>query len=256
MTNKAVHAIILAAGRGSRLGPLTDDLPKCLTVVAGRPLLDWMLDSLSGAGIENILIVSGYHHQVLEHYQNERIEIVHNASWESSNMLGTLQCARHWLSTRPCIVSYSDIAVRAEHVARLSDALGEIVITSNSEWRSLWQARFSDPLADAESFSARDGRLTDIGRRTHSFDEINGQFMGLFKTTPSGWGQLDTLLLNDPDMSRSGDTTKLLSSALAENITVKVVECDGGWIEIDTAVDHDVVERAICDTEWAHDWRH
>ena len=46
MARTAKHAVILAAGRGSRLGALTDALPKCLTVVAGRALLDWMLDAL------------------------------------------------------------------------------------------------------------------------------------------------------------------------------------------------------------------
>ena len=53
----ARHAVILAAGRGSRLGALTDLSPKCLTIVAGRTLLDWMLDALSQSGIEQVLIV-------------------------------------------------------------------------------------------------------------------------------------------------------------------------------------------------------
>ena len=53
-------AIILAAGRGSRMRELTDTKPKCLLELAGRPLLHWQLDALRDAGVERIVLVRGY----------------------------------------------------------------------------------------------------------------------------------------------------------------------------------------------------
>jgi len=53
-------AVILAAGRGRRLWPLTRTAPKCMTEVAGRPLLAWQLDAIAQAGFRRVVIVTGY----------------------------------------------------------------------------------------------------------------------------------------------------------------------------------------------------
>ncbi len=255
MKIQATHAVVLAAGRGSRLGSITNDLPKCLALVAGRTLLDWMIDTLVNAGIEKILVISGYRHEALQCYQSDRVEISYNARWAETNMLSTLMCAQDWLSAHQCIIAYSDIAVQAEYVSQLAAADGDIVVANNSGWRSLWQARFPDPLVDAETFSASDGVLHSIGGRAHSLDEIKGQFMGLLKTTPRGWKQLNTILLNDVEMVKTGDSTQLLSRALSKNVVVNVVDCMGGWIEIDTASDREIVEQGLVHGDWPHDWR-
>ena len=52
--------IILAAGRGSRMGDLTLKLPKCRTIFKGKELLDWQIDGLSVSGLDEISIVRGY----------------------------------------------------------------------------------------------------------------------------------------------------------------------------------------------------
>ena len=55
-----MKAIILAAGRGSRMGNLTDESPKCLVELRARPLLEWQLMAIREAGIDDIAIVNGY----------------------------------------------------------------------------------------------------------------------------------------------------------------------------------------------------
>ena len=55
-----MKGIILAAGRGSRMGLLTKKLPKCRTVFKGKELIQWQIESLRGAGIDDIAIVRGY----------------------------------------------------------------------------------------------------------------------------------------------------------------------------------------------------
>ncbi|MFZ9450262.1 MAG: NTP transferase domain-containing protein, partial [Alphaproteobacteria bacterium] len=60
-----MRAIILAAGRGSRMRQLTDERPKCLVPLRGRPLLEWQLEALRGAGIREIGIVTGYRREML-----------------------------------------------------------------------------------------------------------------------------------------------------------------------------------------------
>lgn len=258
MDRAATHAVILAAGRGSRLGALTEAAPKCLTMVAGRTLLDWMLDALFQSGIERVLIVGGYGYESLAAYQSPCVATICHNRWSETNMLGTLRMADTWLASQPCLITYSDIAVLPAHLARLRSAPDDIVVANNTRWHSLWVERFQDALDDAENFVAEAGVLLSIGGRATSVTAIGGQFMGLVKTTPNGWAQLNAILTNDPALARTGDTTKLLARALDEGVAINVVDCEGGWIEIDSLSDLRAVERGLASAtteRWAHDWR-
>ncbi len=59
-------AVILSAGQGSRLGPLTVDSPKCLIPFAGKTLLRWQIDALVAAGIKEIVVVTGFRTEQVE----------------------------------------------------------------------------------------------------------------------------------------------------------------------------------------------
>lgn len=255
MENVTKHAVILAAGRGSRLGHLTDDKPKCLTVVAGHTLLDWMLNALFHAGIERVLIVGGYGYESLESYRSPTVSTLRYAQWAETNMLGTLHAAGAWLAANSCLITYSDIAVLPAHLATLRAAAGDIVVANNARWQTLWTERFEDPLNDAENFASDAGVLHKIGGRATQMAAIEGQFMGLVKTTPKGWAQLNTLMTDDPTLARKGDTTKLLARALEAGALIHVIDCPGGWIEIDSEQDLRAVESGIAKENWAHDWR-
>jgi len=67
-----MKAVILAAGKGTRLRPLTDDKPKALVEVAGRPLLDHIFEQLVGLGISEFVVVVGYQkQQIIDRYEDE-----------------------------------------------------------------------------------------------------------------------------------------------------------------------------------------
>ena len=61
-----MKGIILAAGRGSRLGRYTDDRPKSLITLGGKTLMQRSLDNLRAAGFEEVVVVVGYRHTMLE----------------------------------------------------------------------------------------------------------------------------------------------------------------------------------------------
>ena len=101
-----MKAIILAAGRGSRMKRLTEQRPKCLVQLHGKALLDWQLDALRKSGIKQIAIVTGYKRELLT---NRGLVEFYNSHWSKTNMVASLACAKEWLKTDECIVSYSDI---------------------------------------------------------------------------------------------------------------------------------------------------
>ena len=89
-----MKAIILAAGRGSRMNELTYDKPKCLIEINGKTLLDWQLEAIKSVGINEIGIVTGYKREMLSDYK--LIEF-YNPNWETSQMVYSLNYATNWL---------------------------------------------------------------------------------------------------------------------------------------------------------------
>lgn len=236
-------AIILAAGRGSRMGKLTDHQPKCFARLHGRRLLDWQLDALRGAGLARIGLVRGYRGECFD----EPLTYFDNPHWARSNMLRTLLAAQDWLASEPCIVSYSDIVYSAATVRALLASPADLAISYDPQWLVLWSARFSDPLEDAESFSLdAEGRLQTIGERCQSLEQIQGQYMGLLKFTPAGWQRVRQLLqgLDDARIDRL-DMTSLLRLGLAAGWQIDAVAVQGPWGEVDEAGDLALYQRLI-----------
>lgn len=241
------RAVILAAGRGSRLGRLTDDHPKAMTLLGGRPLIQWQLAALRGAGIAEIAVVDGYARERLTAPGAYRF---HNPRWAESNMVVSLLVADAWLSRAPCLVAYADLIYGAGVVAKLAGSAADIGISFDTDWLTLWSRRFADPLSDAESFrcDAVDGRLLEIGARAGSVTDIAGQYMGLLRFTPAGWavvrGYLDTL---PPERVDRLDMTALLAALLAVGVRVDTVPVAGGWAEVDTPTDLALYEAMLAE---------
>ncbi|WP_035480452.1 sugar phosphate nucleotidyltransferase [Aliagarivorans marinus] len=243
-----MRALILASGRGSRLGDLTSNQPKCFTEVAGKRLIDWQRESLGKGGIQNIAITTGYFSDSFNGLFQERF---HNADWADSNMVYSLMQASSLIADEGAIVSYSDIIYSADAITRLSQSNDDIAIAYDPNWLEQWQARYDNPLDDAESFSMDQGYLTDIGRRVNSLSEINGQYMGLLKFTPAGWHivshYLDSL---SEDARKRLDMTSLLQQLIQQDVKIGAVAITDEWVEVDTPQDLEVASLTVPDFSW------
>ena len=245
-------AVILAAGRGSRMGDLTDQRPKCLLELAGKPLLSWQLAALERAGITDVSVVRGYRGETL----SGPFATFDNPRWAQTNMVRTLLCAAPVLSVRPAIVAYADIVYRAAHVRRLAACGEDLALTYDTEWETLWRLRFGDPLADAETFEERDGLVRTIGGRPAAMDQIRGQYMGLIKMTPAGFARIREFVAGlSPARGDGLDMTALLSGLLAEGVRVGAVPVCGGWLEADNPDDIARYEHALTAPGFSHDFR-
>ncbi len=241
---KPNHAIILAAGRGSRLGGLTTERPKCLVPVLGRPLLDWQADALKAAGIDTLGIVRGYQAPLLE---RPSVTLFDNPRWAETNMVRSLMCASAWLRQFPCIVSYADLIYMDTTVRQLGEADADLAITFDRNWQAQWEARFGDPLVDAETFAIDErNRVTDIGRKPTHLGEINGQFMGLLRFTPHGWSAVESLIGQlDPALVDRLDMTSLLGRLIQQGTPIQGVGITDSWFEVDSETDLIACEAAL-----------
>src|SRR5207244_3338799 len=87
------RAILIAAGRGKRLGPHTEEIPKCMVEVGGRPILGWVWRALERAGVDELVVIRGYRGDVLERFVRTLVPhaiFVDNHDWQTNNVLLSL----------------------------------------------------------------------------------------------------------------------------------------------------------------------
>lgn len=232
-----MRALILAAGRGSRMGVLGDERPKCLVELEGRPLLERQVAALRRGGADSIGVVRGYRPEKL---QFSGITYFDNPRWAETNMVMSLAAGAEWLREDTVLVSYADIFYRAEVVAGLAALPSALAISYDRDWQSLWSRRFADPLSDAETFRIdRDGNLIEIGGKTTRIEDIQGQYMGLIKFTPRAWNAVESFLktLEAPVRDRL-DMTGLLKRLISSGaVSIGTFGTHGQWGEIDNPED-------------------
>ncbi|MBM3846516.1 MAG: phosphocholine cytidylyltransferase family protein, partial [Verrucomicrobia bacterium] len=238
-----------------RMRSLTAHKPKCLVELAGRPLLEWQCAALRTAGVTEVAVVRGYRAESLV---GPGYALLENPRWAQTNMVSSLLCADAWLREGECVVSYSDIVYHPDVVQTLTRSREDLSLTYDRLWKTLWSERFEDPLTDAETFRCDgNGRLLEIGGRASAIDQIQGQYMGLLKFTPNGWGRIaDFLNTLTPHERDALDMTGMLGRLLAAGFRIQAVPVDGRWCEVDS--DDDLAtygERLAEVIPWRHDWR-
>lgn len=236
--------ILLAAGRGSRLGDLTKNKPKCMCELAGKTLLQRCLEIAEQAGVarKDIGIVTGYQSDM---FNIEGVTYFHNENWETTNMVHSLTMANEWLEQESCIVCYSDIVFTKEALLKLQQSEEEIALTYYTKFWELWEKRLDNPLEDLETFRLNEkGELIEIGRKPQCKEEIEGQYMGLVLFTPKSWKQAKKTMerplrkpLNKLDM------TTLLDEMIQDKVCISTIPVDDFWLECDTEEDIRVYER-------------
>ncbi|MCR5574518.1 MAG: phosphocholine cytidylyltransferase family protein [Bacteroidaceae bacterium] len=106
--------VILAAGMAKRLRPLTDERPKCLLTVGQRTLLQRTVDAILAAGIEELVVITGYRQQMIRdfltnHYPNITIHFIDNPDYAHNNNIFSLWLTRPFTEGNDFLLLDSDI---------------------------------------------------------------------------------------------------------------------------------------------------
>src|ERR1051325_9023732 len=180
-----MKAIIIGAGRGSRLQDRTECVPKTLVEVMGRPMLDFILDALAEGGIarRDVVFIAGYAEDVVRARYPD-LAYVRNGGWASNNILLSLLTARAHL-TEGFLSTYADIVYEGDIVRRLVESPADITLGCDVAWRRRYVDRSQHPESDAEKLRAEGSRVVEISRRIPS-ERATGEFIGVMKTTRAG----------------------------------------------------------------------
>jgi len=236
-----MKAIILAAGEGRRLRPLTADRPKCMVEYQGKPLLDYQLETMRACGLNDILLIKGY---CADSFKRPGVKEALNPRFDSTNMVYTFFCAESQFDT-DILMSYGDIIYGKDILQPLLDAPDEFAVAVSMNWRELWKRRMADPLADAETMKIDDqGFIRELGKKPKSYDEIQGQYMGLFKASrrvmqmiKDIYHGLDKQAIYDGKSYENMFMTSLIQILIDRGIPCRAIPVTGEWLEVDQAED-------------------
>ena len=248
-----MNVIILAAGQGTRLRPLTDDRPKCLVPLHGTPLLQWQLAAARSAGIRNISVVRGY---LKDTIQFEGVSYYENDLYDSTNMVETLWCAEPEFE-QGFVVAYGDIVYEPRVMRALLDDAHPISVVVDQGWQDYWSRRFDNVLDDAETLKLDDqGRITEIGQKPSDLTEIQSQYIGLMAFRNEGVAIVRQVYQQACDDHAAGKNpfrgqrplpkmymTDLLQGIIDQGHAVQAVQVARGWVEVDSPEDLEVATK-------------
>lgn len=249
----SLKIIVLAAGQGKRLQPLTNNKPKCMVELFGKTLLQRQIEIYRNCGISDITVVTGYYDSKINYPDIYKLK---NKRYRTTNMVESLFCAQEKLFGS-VIVSYGDIIFEKKIIKKLINSENDISIIIDKNWKDYWKIRFNDPLKDAESLVVdKNGFIQSIGQKAKNVEEIEGQFIGLIKFQNDGIKNIKKFYEKIKKISISGSNllntnlpfeksfmTDFLQGLINFDYKLKAVSIKNGWLELDSLKDYRLYKK-------------
>ncbi len=190
-----MKAVILAAGKGTRLEPLTLDIPKCMAPVGGIPLVDRMIARIGEAGIDDVIVVTGCHNEVLErhlaaseHPLARAATCVFNEHFADWGNFYSLLVARDAIGGDSFVKLDGDVVIDADLLPAVLAATGPGVISIDR----------SNELGEEEMKTlVVDGRVVALNKRMNPADAF-GESIGIERIdaelAPQVWDYLANMI--------------------------------------------------------------
>lgn len=169
-----MKAVILAAGRGTRIRSIHGERPKCLIEVDDRTILDHQLEDLSKAGISDIAIVVGYEkNQIIAHIKARvprlaaRLQFIENPAFAVTNNIYSLWLAREWVGRDAFLCSNADVAFHSDILLDAVRSEAPISMIVDPEWRD-----------ETMKVVIRDERIVRMNKKITRL-EFSGTYIGI-----------------------------------------------------------------------------
>ena len=240
-----INAIILAAGVGNRLSPLTKDIPKGMVKLFEKSLLEMQIDIFKQYDINDITIVTGY---LGEKITFPDINYIKNKNFSLTNINESLFCAREKFQTES-LISYSDIIYEKKNIERIANFNGDIGVGIRLNWKSHYKGRTLHPTSEAENVVIENNKIVKIRKNISKCEknQIIGEFIGIMKLSKNASDILVQKYLklekshigkfhNAPSLKQAY-ITDMLQEIIDSDYLVEPVIIEGKWCEIDTIQD-------------------
>lgn len=246
-----MKVIILAAGQGTRLRPYTNDRPKCMVEIKGKPLLHHQLEAIEQCGVNrtDIALAAGYLQEALV---APGIKQFRNEQYATTNMVTTLFAAEDFMQAgEDLIISYGDIVYKPEVFKKLLATEGDLVVAADLDWYDLWKLRMENPLDDAETFKmTKDGKVIELGKIPKTREDAQAQYIGLIKIAGNKVAEfvqyyhaMDKAAKYDGKDFDNMYMTSLIQSIIDAGWNVRAALINRSWLEVDSVADLEAYEK-------------
>ena len=246
-----MKAIILAAGEGSRMCKLTQNIPKPLVNVNGKSIIERQLSSLKQNGILDIIIVTGPYH---EKFNFKNVVYVNNLDHKKHDTLGSLMTARDYMNDE-IIITYADQIFEEKIVKSMTEFTGDIGIAVDLDWEKNYVNRDQHPKSEAENVLINGNEILELRKNISECKENEkiGECLGLMKFSRKAskvfldkYSELETShkgkFHNAPSLEKA-IISDMLQELIVSGIGISPIYVNGKWCEIDTLQDLQIARK-------------
>jgi len=246
-----MRAIILAAGEGSRMCKLTQNIPKPLVNVNGKSIIERQLSILKQNDILDIIIVTGPHH---EKFNFKNVVYVNNLDYKKHDTLGSLMTARDYMNDE-IITTYADQIFEEKILKSMTEFTGDIGIAVDLDWEKNYVNRDQHPKSEAENVLINGNEILEIRKNIFECkkNEKIGEFLGLMKLSRKG-SKIFLDKYSELEISHQGKfhnasslekalISDMIQELIDSEINVEPIYVSGKWCEIDTPQDLEIARK-------------
>jgi NDP-sugar pyrophosphorylase family protein len=233
------QAVILAAGRGTRLGELTADRPKPLLTIGRRPLIAHILDGLIGAGVEEVTVVTGYHASMIEaelgNGAGSGVSIRYARQEQPDGTARALALAREHLGGQRFMFAWGDILVHPQNyravvrASRLAD--GAIAVNPVDDPATGAAVMTEPPLPWPPTDDMPGAIVTGVLEKPGPGSGEHWNNAGFGVLGPEIWPAIDALR---PSPRGEFELPAAIDAVVRGGLGIRAVPVEGPWFDIGT----------------------
>lgn len=220
------RAVILAAGKGTRMGNITHQTPKPMLLIQGKPMLEHILEGLAASGIERFLVVVGYHHELIEqHFRDWPLPIEFRRQEPLNGTGAAARLAKEFAADQPFLLTYADILCNPAEYTRCASVLQQHPAAA----AVLAVKAVDDPWQGAAVYE-QDGRIRQIVEKPpKGASTTQWNSAGIYAFRPVLFGYLERI---PPSARNEYELTSALDMMLADGLELCTSPIDGAWRDI------------------------
>ena len=239
-----MKVIIIAAGAATRLGKITQELPKGLLEINGKTIIQRQIELFKKNNVDDITIITGQH----ENFGITDVSYIRDKYFAEHDVLGSLMAAKDQINGQ-VITSYSDIIFEESILCQALDFSGDIGILVDLNWKKSYEGRTEHPKSEADNVLIDNGKILSIQKGLESSlkNQVIGEFLGIMIFSEKGSKIFveNYLKLQESERKpfhkspsvKQAYLTDMLQELIDLGYNIEPVISNGEWCEIDTPQD-------------------
>lgn len=232
-------AVVLAAGRGTRMGVLTEDVPKPMLHVRGKPMLEIVVERMLAAGVDRLLLVVGYRREVItDHFAGWGSRISFVVQEHSSGTGSAAKLASEFAGHSPFLLTFGDILCEAHEY----EECGAVLLEHPATAAVLGVRHLEDPWRGAAVYE-RDGLVTRVVEKPpKGTSQTHWGSAGLYAFRPVVFGYLERV---QPSVRNEYELTSVFDMMIADGLEVRMSPIEGPWRDVGRPEDIEAANREL-----------